>query len=76
VTPESLAVQPFSNASRDSEKDYLADGLTEYLHSTLTGVAALRVASRGATADWIAHDSDLDPLRAHPRFATLQTVTK
>jgi tetratricopeptide (TPR) repeat protein len=22
--------------------------------------------------DWIAHDSDLDPLRAHPRFAALQ----
>ena len=46
----SVAVQPLANASGDTEKDYLADGLTEYLHSTLTGVQALRVASRGATA--------------------------
>jgi adenylate cyclase len=55
VTPESLAVQPLANASGDSEKDYLADGLTEYLHSALTGVAALRVASRGATAALLGH---------------------
>jgi len=50
VSGASVAVQPLANASGDTEKDYLADGLTEYLHSTLTGVQALRVASRGATA--------------------------
>ena len=60
MSPASLAVQPFSNASGDSEKDYLADGLTAYLHSALTGVAALRVASRGATAALFGHHSLAD----------------
>ncbi len=50
MSAASLAVQPLANTSGDAEKDYLADGLTEYLHAALTGVAALRVASRGATA--------------------------
>lgn len=50
MSDASVAVQPLTNGSGDSEKDYLADGLSEYFHSTLTGVAALRVASRGATA--------------------------
>lgn len=50
MSDASVAVQPLANASGDAEKDYLADGLTEYLHSLLTGVRAVRVASRGATA--------------------------
>lgn len=50
MSDASIAVQPLANASGDAEKDYLADSLTEYLHSALTGVQALRVASRGATA--------------------------
>jgi len=60
VALQSLAVQPLGNASGDSEKEYLADGLTEYLHSALTGVAALRVASRGATAALFGHASLAD----------------
>jgi len=46
----SIAVLPLANASGDPEKDYFSDGLTEQLHSALTGVCALRVASRGAAA--------------------------
>ncbi|MGH7537761.1 MAG: tetratricopeptide repeat protein [Gemmatimonadales bacterium] len=46
----SIAVLPLANASGDAEKDYLADGLTEQLHSALTGVRTLRVASRGAAS--------------------------
>lgn len=57
MSDASVAVQPLTNASGDSEKDYLADGISEYLHSTLTGVAALRVASRGATAALFGHES-------------------
>jgi adenylate cyclase len=60
VNNASLAVQPLANASGNSEKDYLADGLTEYLHSALSGVAALRVASRGATAALVGHASLAD----------------
>ncbi|HEY7684685.1 MAG TPA: tetratricopeptide repeat protein [Gemmatimonadales bacterium] len=46
----SIALLPLANASGDPEKDYFADGLTAQLHSALTGVRALRVASRGAAA--------------------------
>ena len=60
MSAASLAVQPLSNASGDSEKDYLADGLTAYLHGALTGIAALRVASRGATAALFGHHSLAD----------------
>ena len=30
------------------------------------------ITSGMAQKDWIEHDSDLDPLRNHPRFLTLQ----
>ena len=60
MSAPSLAVQPLANASGDAEKDYLADGLTAYLHSALTGVAVLRVASRGATAALFGHHSLAD----------------
>jgi adenylate cyclase len=46
----SVAVLPLANASGDPDKEYFADGLTEYLHASLVGVRALRVASRGAAA--------------------------
>jgi TolB-like protein/Flp pilus assembly protein TadD len=46
----SVAVLPLSNASGDPDKEYFADGLTEYIHSALVGVRALRVASRGSAA--------------------------
>lgn len=45
-----VAVLPLANASGDPDKEYFADGLTDLLHSALTGVRALRVASRGAAA--------------------------
>jgi adenylate cyclase len=60
VSGASIAGQPLANASGDSEKDYLADGITEYLHGALTGVAALRVASRGRAAALYAHQSLAD----------------
>ena len=63
MSHSALAVQPLTNASGDAEKDYLADGITEYLHSALTGVRALRVASRGATAALFGHQSLADQAR-------------
>jgi TolB-like protein/Tfp pilus assembly protein PilF len=45
-----IAVLPLANASGDPDKEYFADGLTDHLHSALTGIRALRVASRGMAA--------------------------
>jgi TolB-like protein/Tfp pilus assembly protein PilF len=42
----SLAVLPLDNLSRDSEQEYLADGLTEALITTLAKIGELRVVSR------------------------------
>lgn len=42
----SIAVLPFENLSRDPEQDYFADGMTEALICTLSGIHALRVISR------------------------------
>ncbi len=42
----SVAVLPLENLSRDPEQDYFADGMTEALICTLSGIHALRVISR------------------------------
>jgi DNA-binding winged helix-turn-helix (wHTH) protein/tetratricopeptide (TPR) repeat protein len=42
----SLAVLPLSNAAGDPELDYLADGITEDVINTLSGVPQLRVMAR------------------------------
>jgi len=43
---QSLAVLPLENLSHDAEQDYLADGMTEELITTLSKIGALRVISR------------------------------
>jgi adenylate cyclase len=60
----SLAILPLANASGDPDKDYFADGLTEYLHGSLVGVRALQVASRGTSAAQHGHVSQADLGRA------------
>ena len=42
----SIAVLPLENLSRDTEQEYLADGLTEALITNLAKIGALRVISR------------------------------
>lgn len=44
--PESIAVLPFANLSADTAYEYLADGLTDELITSLTMVNGLQVASR------------------------------
>jgi len=43
---QALAVLPLENLSHDPEQDYLADGMTEELITTLSKIGALRVISR------------------------------
>ena len=43
---QSLAVLPLENLSRDPEQEYLAEGLTEALITTLAKIGQLRVVSR------------------------------
>jgi adenylate cyclase len=50
ATTPSIAVLPLTNAGGDPDREYFARGMTELLHGALSGVRALRVASRGATA--------------------------
>ncbi len=45
-TIDSLAILPFINASRDTDADYLADGITESIISNLSQLPKLRVMSR------------------------------
>ena len=52
-----IAVLPFANLGRDSEDDYLSDGITEELISALAHVEGLYVASRTSV---YAQDKGLD----------------
>jgi TolB-like protein/tetratricopeptide (TPR) repeat protein len=46
VSPDSVAVLPFVNMSRDEDNDYFSDGLTETLLHMLAQVPGLHVAAR------------------------------
>lgn len=46
VSPNSVAVLPFVNMSRDEDNDYFSDGLTETLLHMLAQVPGLQVAAR------------------------------
>lgn len=65
----SIAVLPFIDMSPSKDKQYLADGLTEELITSLTGLAVLRVASRTSVSQYTARPVDLrhmgEALRVH-----------
>ncbi len=46
VSPDSVAVLPFVNMSRDEDNDYFSDGLTETLLHMLAQIPGLQVAAR------------------------------
>src|SRR4030095_7496195 len=56
---DSIAVLPFENQNRDSDADYLADGLTETIINNLTRVSALHVSSRNSVYRYKGKETDL-----------------
>lgn len=58
---DSIAVLPFLNSSKDSNADYLADGMTETLINTLSDLSNLTVMSQSAV--WRYKGPDIDPAR-------------
>ena len=48
VTIDALAVLPFANTSGDSDKEYVADGITQTLVSSLSRLPNLKVISRNS----------------------------
>jgi TolB-like protein len=53
-----LAILPFDNASNDPQMDYLSDGITESIISSLSHLPQLRVMSRNAVSRFKGHDID------------------
>ena len=51
----SLAILPFSNASREPEAEYLGDGLTENLIEQLSRLRALQVMARATVFRFLQH---------------------
>src|SRR5205814_987033 len=56
---DSIAVLPFTNGGGDSNTDYLSDGITESLISSLTHVPELKVKSRNSVFRYKGKDVDV-----------------
>ena len=55
---ESLAVLPFTNASHNPDADYLSDGITDTLISSLSNIGGLKVKSANAVRKYKGRDID------------------
>jgi serine/threonine-protein kinase len=62
AAPDSIAVLPFDNQTRDPETEYLSDGLTESVINSLTQLQSLRVVARSSVFRY--KGSETDPLAA------------
>jgi TolB-like protein len=56
---DSVAVLPFTNASKDARTDYLSDGITESLIGNLAHVPQLKVRSRDSVFRYKGKDADV-----------------
>jgi serine/threonine-protein kinase len=56
---KTLAVLAFENKSKDSSLDYIADGMSDELRSSLTSVPGLAVKARGSSAHFKSGDADV-----------------
>jgi len=59
---DSIAVLPFTNGGGDASTDYLSDGVTESLISSLTHVPVLKVKSRNSVFRYKGKDVDLQKI--------------
>jgi eukaryotic-like serine/threonine-protein kinase len=55
---DSIAVLPFSHSNRDASADYLSDGITEGIISTLSQLPQLRVLARSTVFHYKGKDMD------------------
>jgi eukaryotic-like serine/threonine-protein kinase len=70
---DSLAVLPFTNVTADPNTEYLSDGLTESLISSLSQLPNLAVRPRSAVFRY--KSKDLDPLKAAGELNVAAVVT-
>ncbi|MEP7336421.1 MAG: protein kinase [Acidobacteriota bacterium] len=70
---DSVAVMPFINVGSDPQMEYLPDGITESLISSLTKLSSLRVMSRGAVFSY--KGRDVDPRQVGAAFKVQAIVT-
>jgi eukaryotic-like serine/threonine-protein kinase len=70
---ESLAVLPFTNASADPNAEYLSDGLTESLISSLSQLPNLTVRPRSSVFRYKAKDQDVQKIAAELHVAAIVT---
>src|ERR1700722_394315 len=70
---ESLAVLPFTNASTDPNAEYLSDGLTESLISSLSQLPNLTVRPRSSVFRYKAKDQDVQKIAGELHVAAVVT---
>ena len=70
---ESLAVLPFTNASADPNAEYLSDGLTESLISSLSQLPNLTVRPRSSVFRYKAKDQDVQKIASELHVAAIVT---
>jgi eukaryotic-like serine/threonine-protein kinase len=56
--PRTIAVMPFENSGHDTTVDYLADGMSDELHSQLTKIAGLTVRGQASANTFKGHPID------------------
>jgi len=64
TTIRSIAVLPIKNQTGDTEKDFLCDGITEGLISSMASIEGLKVIARGSSFLYEEAGKDLDPIDA------------
>lgn len=69
----SIAIMPLESEESDEDIEYLADGITENVINSLSGVEDLRVISRNSVFEFKGKDIDLKKIGRRLRVATILT---
>lgn len=70
---ESIAVLPFDNQNHDADSDYLADGVTESIINSLTGLPNLKVIARSSVFRY--KGKQIDPFAAGKELGVRAILT-